>query len=132
MTAMTVFSGNGDVSVSKTLKSGNISERQFTMKEYGVKHGVRGQELKRQYAGYRLERGKAGNASLSGLMAQGVIVAEKVTKRFDKHGRALGLTVGFSLPGRIVDVKGDAMSAAETLSDEQLEAILAKRKAPKA
>ena len=128
-TDMTVFAGNGEVSKVTVLKAGGTSTMPLTMKVYGYKHGVKGQELKRRYAQYRMDRGLAGNASLSSLLASGQLLAERVTKRVDKSGAMLGLTVGFTLPGRIVSATGNAEAAAETLTNEQLLAIIAKREA---
>jgi hypothetical protein len=68
----------------RELSSGAVSMTYLSLKEYGIRFGLKGQALKRAHERYRVDRGTSANANLAGLIAKGLVVLEKVTVAKDK------------------------------------------------
>jgi len=121
---MTVF-GNGtdNNSVVKTNKAGATTVAFLSQKDYGIKHGLKGQALKRAHLQYRIDRGTNGNASLSGLIAKGQVVLEKVRN----WASGKGFDAKFTYAKELGVVATDPMAEAKKLSKEQLLAIIAEQ-----
>lgn len=97
------------------LKSGAVVLNYMSMKDYGIKLGLKGQALKRAHARYRNDRGVQANSNLAALIAKGQVLLEKVTVSKDKSS----FTGKFITPREldIVDPKAEArkLSKAELL-----------------
>lgn len=109
--------GNGLDTKVKTLASGAQSATYLSKKEYGAKHDLKGAKLNKAHEAYRVQRGMAGNVSLSAMLTAGQIVAEKVTTKKD----GTGFSVGFTYAKELVD---DPKIAAAECTTEELTAIL--------
>lgn len=132
-TALTVFNGNGDQSVVTTTKSGRVNTTYFDKKTYGLKHGLKGAALNRAHYQYRLDRGLVANTNTAAAIASGKIVIEKHSLRADGKGGTLGYmfidAIKAPSAGRAAKAVSP-MEAANTLTTEQLMAILEARTAP--
>jgi len=120
--ALVMFNAGMDNKVS-TNKSGATTTAYLSKKEYGEKHGVKGQALNRAHLQYRIDRGVNANGNLAAMMTSGQIVAEKQVSTSD------GFKVKFTFAKNLGCAPTDPKVEAAKLSDADLLAILEARKA---
>lgn len=111
----------------RTSKSGAVSVGYMDRKSYGRALGVKGAALDKAHLQYRIDLGMAGNVNVSALLTSGQILAQKVTNM-----RSGIMRVDFMRADKLGVTTQKPEEIAAKLSDEQLLAILAARKAPAA
>lgn len=112
-------------SKSRTLTSGASTCTYLSKKEYGEKFQLKGAELRKKHEQYRLDRGVQANGNLATMLTTGQIVAEKMTTRKDGSGFSIGFTYANQFES------ADPKAVASQLSDDELLAIIEKRKIAK-
>lgn len=126
MNAMTVFNGNGSaLATRETTRTNGLRAVTFqTKKEYGIVNRLKGQELRRAHDKYRASFGVQGNSGITGLIATGQILVQKVSETKN------GFNASF-IRASVLDLEADPKQVAATLTDEELMAILKARSAAK-
>ena len=118
-----------DIVKSQNSRTGSVTVRLMSAKEFKTARGLSGQEGKRQYNDYLREQGKANTAGLAAAMSTG----ELLVKRFQstKNGCSVGFVKRDSIrdpkqkKGEVKDVsKADALKALG-LSEADLDTIKA-------
>lgn len=123
---LVIFNGNGDNSKVTTNKSGATLVKYYNKKEYGQLHNLKGGNLTRAHIQYRFERAvKGGNTNVAALIARGEILIESM--RMAKSGDSGSF--GFTMAHKLGVIKADPTVEAGKLTDDQLLAIIAARKA---
>lgn len=115
---MTIFNGgnnNGAAMVmkEKTLASGRRTVSYVSKKDYGIEYGLKGAELRRAHERYRMNVGVRGNAGLTGLIATGQVLVQKITETKN------GFNAAF-VRASVLDVDKTPKELAATMTDEQL------------
>lgn len=121
ITSMTVFADNAGLVKSKATKSGE-SHTYMSKKDYGTRFSLKGAELRKAHDHYRYEFGVSGNKALASALASGDIIAQRVADT------KTGISVNF-VRKSVLELEADPVQIAGQLSDEQLLALIAARKA---
>ena len=118
--ALTVFGSN---SVSTKVSAKGYQTVGFVpKKEYGTTHGLKGKELTRAHDKYRYELGKASIPGVIQMLTNGDYLPQSV--RQTKNG----ISINAVRPG-VLDIEVAPRDVAAKLTDEELLAIIAERKA---
>ena len=121
ITSITVFQDQTDMVKSKATKAGE-SHTYMSKKDYSVKFGLKGAELRRAHDQYRFDFGMSGNKALSAAIASGEIVVQKVADTKN------GFNASF-VRKSVLELEADPVAVAGQLTIEQLQAVLAAKQA---